>query len=224
MRKIIFLLGFLAGTAHATDQYYTFNSALGTAPTCASIEGLQGAAPPSCSGNITVSGWFETDGFGKSNYGCGPEGPVFGGKSECPGYNTLLINSDLTLTYQVAGAKVTLPVWFPDGSFPFDVMATSKGLFCLKGCDIENTLVLDSQVFFDINKTAGTASWTFYQAYGTSFYGVDFSDALPNNGLVATYAGTTVPTAAPEMDSCVAGAALTLLIGTPLVLRGRRRG
>jgi hypothetical protein len=216
----LFLLGALVGRAGATDEYYTISDTLASAP-------CQGNQIP-CSGNLTISGWFETNGFGKSNYGCGSgeSNPVaWPGNSECPGYNPVLINSHLTVTYQ----GVSQWAFFPDGSFPYGVMATSKGLFCLKGCDIENTDASPSQVYFDINNghepastTPGTAWWLVPIPLAPGEQ-LSFETTLPKNGLVATYAGTSVPTAAPEMDAIHAVSALTLLAGIGLVLQGRRR-
>lgn len=196
MKKLLLLLGFLAGTAHAADEYYTLQPALTTAP-CAS----NNYEP--CVGSVTVSGWFETDGYGKSNES---------GGVGSPGYNSLIIDYDLQWTY--GGVTETYSSG-PDSAV-VGLVATPKGLFCDQ-CSFQNT---DSNYgYFDYE--AHSVQYQF--GNGTGAGGLSFLIApLPDNYMIAAPASTTIP-GAPELDPRAAGSALMLLAGIALVLKGRRR-
>jgi hypothetical protein len=109
MKRVLLLLGFLAGTAHAADEYYSLQPILTTATALPDDPGLPGT--------LTVSEWFETNGFGKS--GC--PNPNYCDGPGAPGWSTPLIGyQGVTETLIGKGSKSDIGT----------LTATRSGLYC----------------------------------------------------------------------------------------------
>jgi hypothetical protein len=209
MKKLLLLLGFLAGTAQAADEYYTLSAVV-----TQNLGGAPGNLP------LTVTGWIETSGFGKACYtgfdGPGPCLPVVNGH---PTDNPIIIAEQINLTYN--GFTETTSGWLGY----MGIVATPKGLFCNK-CAGWNA---EDDAGYALTNTG--VQYLYYDtgAGGTTPGQLQFQTPyLKNNYRIGNAPTTTMPTtaamAAPEMDPGQAGAALMLLVGTALVLKGRRRG
>jgi hypothetical protein len=211
MKKLLLLLGFLAGTAHAADEYYS----------------IQSGSVAADVGGVTATGFFETNGFGKSGYIPGTET-----------YNPVVIGFDITLRYD--GTSVNLCGGAGYGCQQNDLVlpsqgitATPNGLFCGSNClltDIGNGPGIASAFTF-YNRIDGVAgAYANYQIGDRIVNGVGYDNLLvsttvPVAGSIFNITGgrasTTMPSA-PELDPGQAGAALMLLVGVGLVLRARR--
>jgi hypothetical protein len=212
MKKLLLVLTLSIGTAHAADEYYSIQ----TGSVAADV------------GGVTATGFFETNGFGKSGYIPGTET-----------YNPVVIGFDITLSYEGQSVNLctSLSYGCPHYSYytgaddalllPQGITATPKGLFCKGSCAL-----------YDVgNSGDNSASW-FTFASGDATYqigdrfvnGVGVGNILARTtvSLPASYSitgggpSTTMPRA-PELDAGSAAGALTLLIGMGLVLQGRRR-
>jgi hypothetical protein len=216
MRQLILALGLMAGAAHAQDEYYaiTDKALMTAAPT--NDPGWTDPSP------LTVTGWFETNGYGKSGCVVSPcEGQGF------PGYNPLIIGYDVNITYH--GVTEIMQANQTPGPISGTLIATKGGLYCDK-CNFSN----EGYPFFQFWGAAGKGGNGFYQYIepGYAHGQLNFATtALLNDffvlGSPAPYSSVVraaVPraTAAPELDPGHACAALLLLAGVGLVLKGRR--
>jgi hypothetical protein len=210
MRRLFLLLALSAGAAHAADEYYS----------------IQSGSIAADVGGVTATGFFETNGFGTSHWA----------NRSTETWDPVIIGFDITLTYE--GQSVNLCTSLSYGcphdpgytgaddavfSYP-QVTATPKGLFCENQCSLSNYIGNGTSSGF----VFGNGSIEY--AVGDRFVnGVPFGNLLIDTtvkeparyNITGGGPSTTMP-GAPELDASGAGAALTLLIGTALVLRGRR--
>jgi hypothetical protein len=212
MKKLLFLLGLFASTAHAADEYYT----------------IQAGSVASDVGGVTATGFFETNGFGTSHWANRDAGT----------WDPVIIGFDITLTYE--GQSVNLCTSLSYGCahnpyytgaddwvfWPPQITATPKGLFCENECFLSNSIGNGTSSGFGFE--SGSAEYAVGDRVEN---GVPFGNLLIDTtvkeptryNITGGGASTTMP-GAPELDAGSAAAALTLLAGVGLVLRGRRRG
>jgi hypothetical protein len=202
VKKLLLILGFLAGTAHAADEYYS----------------IQPGSVAADVGGITATGFFETNGFGTSGY-----------DPSTKTYNPVVIGVDITLSYEGTSFTICGGQGYGcqqnDALLPVSgILATSKGLFCGNSCFLSN--VGDgSGPFFVYSSSGGQGSIT-YEALlphpTQDNYFITASTPVAGIFSITGPASTTMPTAAPELNGGQAGAALMLLAGIGLVMSGRR--
>jgi hypothetical protein len=155
------------------------------------------------------------------------------GTSGTKSYPTLFLGYDLTFTAQGETDTMIYAQGSLAGGAPIYIsglVATTKGLFCNRCSGMAE------------GSGTGIPSNPFYPEYEFTEHGMEYefdgpsgemsydTATLKNNYRIGNYPTTTMPTAAtprattaPELDASGAGAALTLLMGTVVVLRGRRK-
>jgi hypothetical protein len=219
----------LAASAHAQDEYYALSSAVTTTTPAAG----NGTALP-----LSVNGWIETSGYGVTGFqpGCG---------TGLACYKNLIVAYDVNITFNgtteiMTGVGSALAGNGAVPGYPVGIVSTPKGLFC-NLCAVSN----EGFPFFYMGSgrnSTGAGGGAFYQFESGTFGTLDFSTAyLRNNYKIgvpaygycagctdgapaAVMAPKARGAAAPELNATGAGAALTLVIGTALVLQGRRHG
>jgi hypothetical protein len=141
----------------------------------------------------------------------------------------VVIGVDITLSYEGTSFTICGGQGYGcqqnDGLLPVSgIRATSKGLFCGNNCSLSN-IGDGSGPFFVYSSSGGKGSITYEALLPHSSPDNYFITAsIPVAGIfsIAGPASTKMPTAAPELDPGQAGAALMLLMGIGLVMRGRR--
>ncbi len=225
MKKLLLLLALSINAAHAQDEYYALSSAMTT------VSG-DTAANGGVVGPLTVTGWIETDGFGVTGFQPGCNRATEQGTA-C--YVDRIVGYDVNITYN--GVTETMSgsgtgLLEAGNQLPLGIVATPKGLFC-NLCSGSNQGFPFFEMWAGRIGSAPAAGGAFYQYEAPSGTLAFETPTLKNNFRIGNAPTTVMPgtamvpaghAAAPELSTSGAGAALTLLIGTALVLRGRRRG
>ncbi len=151
--------------------------------------------------NITVNGQSGLPGFTSGVLAENPGSPFV--------YQQ---NSNTSWTLEAALGVFNAP---PDGL----QLTTANG--AITGATISYESVEYHQPSYDVNIGGGSDSYNYGSAYGCAFqlnscfFQMDVSSSRPGHWTVTT-------TTAPEIDPASAAGGLTLLLGSLLVLRGRR--